>query len=254
MQTQLRGSSRQLEWANQIRENLRRKYPNLNLDFQFAPQYIAIRDMSESQIKTFVREHSPIEYSPFSSTYPKFGREDAIATLAVIDKIWVMDTETSGLSKTSEIVDICFIDNLTGKSVLSTLLRPDDIPAFVKSKAAGINKISARELESAPTFLEMHAHITQLLEERPIATYNADYDSKMLERTYYKYDITCPRITAICLMKLISAYLNISDWLSLDEAITLFKIKAVRGLDRHSAAFDAYMANRLLSTLKRFES
>jgi DNA polymerase III epsilon subunit-like protein len=134
-----------------------------------------------------------------------------------------------------------------------TLLRPEDIDAFTKGKAAQVNKISANDLWSAPTFLELHDQITGLIKERPIVAFNVDFDGRMLERTYYKYGVECPRINGICIMRLLSAYLNISDYLNLDEAIILFNIRPVRGLDRHSAAFDCYMTYKLLTTLKKLE-
>lgn len=121
----------------------------------------------------------------------------------------VIDTETTGLGDDAEICEFAAIDG-RGNVLINTLVKPSKpIPA----DATEIHGITNAMVETAPTWLEVEGMILGLLNSRPVAIYNADYDIRVLKQTYvlaraheieitasHKADIAFKDIDAHCIM------------------------------------------------------
>ncbi|WP_435607074.1 3'-5' exonuclease [Streptomyces ardesiacus] len=96
--------------------------------------------------------------------------------LADPDGYVVLDTETTGLTATSRIVEIA-VTTVSGTVLLDTLLNPGEpIPA----QATAVHGISDTMVQDAPTFSEILPRLTEALAGRRIVIYNRAYDTGRL--------------------------------------------------------------------------
>ncbi|HET9016840.1 MAG TPA: 3'-5' exonuclease [Thermomicrobiaceae bacterium] len=100
----------------------------------------------------------------------------AIATTRRPDVAY-LDTETTGLDGTAEIVDIAVVDN-AGRVLLDTLVRPGrPIPA----DATRIHHITDQMVAAAPSWPEVYRALAGILRRYPcVVVYNAPFDARMI--------------------------------------------------------------------------
>ena len=97
----------------------------------------------------------------------------------------ILDTETTGLDDSAEIVEISIIDQ-NGSVVLDTLVKPlNPIPAEVTA----IHGITNDMVANAPTWASIHDRVLAILTSKPLVIYNADYDLRMLAQTAELYGL-----------------------------------------------------------------
>jgi len=97
----------------------------------------------------------------------------------------IFDTETTGLGRTAEIVQIGIVDN-HGHAVMNQLLRPQ---GPIDPGASRIHGITDEQVSDAPTFPEVYDSLRAIMANRIIVAYNADFDRKMLYQTCMRYDL-----------------------------------------------------------------
>jgi DNA polymerase III subunit epsilon len=89
---------------------------------------------------------------------------------------WVLlDTETTGLYD-AEIVEIAIVNPL-GEPLLNTLIKPT-IP--IPEDAAEIHGITDEMVATAPSFPDVSPRIVEVLNDKRILIYNAEFDIKIL--------------------------------------------------------------------------
>lgn len=94
-------------------------------------------------------------------------------------KFVILDTETTGLDRTAEIVEIAVIDP-DGKTLLSTFVKPArPIPA----DATRIHGITDVMVEKAPNFALVVPALVEILTGTNVIVYNATYDRKLLHQS-----------------------------------------------------------------------
>ncbi|HVI39988.1 MAG TPA: 3'-5' exonuclease [Anaerovoracaceae bacterium] len=97
----------------------------------------------------------------------------------------ILDTETTGLDSTAEIVEITVIDS-KGQVLLDTLVKPvKPIPY----QATAIHGITNEMVANAPTYDEVHPKLIALLKQFPCYIYNKGYDTKLIKQSAQLYDI-----------------------------------------------------------------
>ena len=102
------------------------------------------------------------------------------------DDFLVLDTETTGLNNTAEIVQIAIIDS-QDHVLLDTLVKPvRRIPYDV----IRIHGISNESVHGAPTWAEISPTVTELLQDRDLIVYNADFDHRMLVQSTALADLS----------------------------------------------------------------
>jgi DNA polymerase-3 subunit epsilon len=88
----------------------------------------------------------------------------------------VLDTETTGLRRPAEIIDIAII-NPKGGIILDTLLKPKGpIPGIVTS----IHGLTAEICANGPTWPQLKPEILAAIKGKDILVYNAKYDRHMM--------------------------------------------------------------------------
>jgi DNA polymerase-3 subunit epsilon len=89
-----------------------------------------------------------------------------------------VDTETTGLDVTAEIVDLAIVDGVGGL-LFETLVRPDGpIPA----DATNLHGIDDGMVAGAPRWHDVYPHVAGLLAGRTVVVYNADFDFRMVNQ------------------------------------------------------------------------
>lgn len=100
----------------------------------------------------------------------------------------ILDTETTGLNKSAEIVEIGIIDKDTGAVVFESLVRPF---APIPDDATAIHGITNAMVENAPTWAEIHEQVQAVLNScSRLYIYNSGYDIRLLMQTAALYDLT----------------------------------------------------------------
>ena len=137
-------------------------------------------------------------------------RADAIKTARSIlnQKPVYLDTETTGLERSDEIVEIALID-FDGSVLLETLVRPKISIPF---GATRVHHITDDMVAGAPTWPEVWPQIGALLSGRLTAIYNEEFDIKLMKQTTEKNRIpwSAPYLATTCIMQLYARYFG--DW------------------------------------------
>ena len=96
---------------------------------------------------------------------------------------YVLDTETTGLSATDEIVQIGIVDG-DGATVFNQLIKPT-IP--IPGAASAIHGIYARDVADAPSYKAVYIRLSTLLAGQLVVAYNMDFDWRMIQQTGARY-------------------------------------------------------------------
>ena len=108
----------------------------------------------------------------------------------------ILDTETTGLDNTAEIVEISIIDQ-QGNVVFDSLVKPKNpIPAG----ATAIHGITNDMVSTAPTWAEIHDTVCQIVNSKPLAIYNEEYDMRLMAQTAALYGLQPVTADAYCAM------------------------------------------------------
>lgn len=161
---------------------------------------------------------------------------------------YVFDTETTGIDKKAEIVQIAVIDK-EGRTVIESLVRPT---RPCPPEVTRIHGISNEMLRDAPTLDDIYISLSSKLAASTLIAYNMDFDWRMLQQSVAVYGL--PMFAGIrkhCAMleyaRFYGAY-NLRQrsyaWQKLGLACTQQKIR-VDG-KAHSALADARMTLALV--------
>jgi len=101
---------------------------------------------------------------------------DQLREIVARNNFVVLDTETTGLKRPAEIIDIGMFDH-TGLPLMNVLIKPHEpISAFITS----ITGIDNDAVASFPTWPEVKPDVMSLLASKEVLTYNAVFDRHML--------------------------------------------------------------------------
>ena len=115
-----------------------------------------------------------------------------------------LDTETTGLDNSAEIIEISIIDH-TGTVLLDSLIKPlKPIP----TAATAIHHITNEMVQTAPTWPVLWPTIRNHLVGSLIGIYNSDFDIKMIRQTHQKYQPWRENLQNFCIMKLFAQFIG----------------------------------------------
>lgn len=146
-------------------------------------------------------------------------------TMVADPDVVYLDTETTGLGSTDQIIDIAVIDG-QDRVLLDTLVRPTcPIPAA----SSAIHGLYVHHLAGAPTWADVYHALLPVLDGRRVVIYNADYDSRMLDQCCRMARVPLPRCRWECAMRAYAEYAGQRDrhgnhyrWHKLDRAAASF--------------------------------
>ena len=108
-------------------------------------------------------------------------REDAIAKARTLLKgnPLVIDTESTGIGKEDQIIEIALVD-LDGEVVFESLVRPS---IAIHPDAQAIHQILPEELAEAPTFSEIVPQLRKVIGDKALVAFNYEFDIRMIRQS-----------------------------------------------------------------------
>jgi DNA polymerase-3 subunit epsilon len=165
-----------------------------------------------------------------------------------------LDTETTGLGTSDEIIEIALVDH-KGNIFFQSLVHPS---ISIPMEATWINNITNEMVQNAPSWQQIWPDVEALLKGKIVVIYNSEFDVRMMTQTHRACQMIWKKtFTPVCLMKLYAAYLG--DWNSYRNDfrfVTLEKAGQQCGIqipNSHRAVDDTLLAHALLQYLASLE-
>lgn len=204
--------------------------------------------------ESYSESHAAVTTStplPFASPSDGDRRRSRAAAIAWANEVTsrsdvvYLDTETTGIDGRAEIVEIAVID-CDGNPLLDTLVRPDGL---IPREVIRIHGIDNTMVEDAPRWTEVYPALLDLLRERPVIVYNADFDHRLVNQMNRRCGYPPRSDRWHCAMRQYAAFATEWHarygnyrWHKLDVALTRF---GHTGANNHRAHGDA-LACRLV--------
>lgn len=178
---------------------------------------------------------------------PNRQRIVEIAQARLKENIIYLDTETTGIDRNAEIVEIAIIDQ-SGNSLFQSLVRPS-IP--IPQEASKIHGITDEMVQTSLSWPALWPSVRPYLLGQIIAGYNIDYDLRLMQQSYERYRLPWrDHFSSLDIMQLFSAYYGEWDaarqklrWFRLEEAGRLLGISLPNS---HRALDDTLLARAVL--------
>lgn len=159
-----------------------------------------------------------------------------------------LDTETTGLGRWDQIVDLALID-YDGVILIDTLVQPTKP---IDPGAEAIHGISNEAVADAPPFSEVACELSRLTEDRLVLIYNATFDLRLLAQSAGAWQVNLPIIIyASCVMEVYAKFYG--EWNRYHSNYTWqSQAKAARQLgldvpaDLHRALADAQLCRLIV--------
>ncbi|QWI25661.1 3'-5' exonuclease (plasmid) [Bacillus mycoides] len=127
----------------------------------------------------------------------------------------ILDTQTTGLNSTDQIIEIAVID-LDGKTLLNTLVKPT---ILIPDNITMIHGITDEMTKKGRTWFSVYNELCDIVSNKTLLIYNAEFDLSMLSYTCYAHDIPSSSFKAECIMDLYATYIGSRRPHSLENAI-----------------------------------
>lgn len=141
---------------------------------------------------------------------PLSPKQAAILTAreVLVQRPLFLDTETTGLDNTAEIVEIGIVDH-DGAILFESLVRPaHPIPA----EAIAVHHITNQMVQVAKPWPVLWPAIRGLILNRVIAVYNAEYDLRVIQNSLTQYGLSWKdNLKTFCVMKLYAQFKGVWD-------------------------------------------
>ncbi|NTU75704.1 MAG: 3'-5' exonuclease [Anaerolineaceae bacterium] len=173
-----------------------------------------------------------------------------LAKSIVAQKPVYLDTETTGVERDDEIVEIAIVE-WDGSVLYESYVRPSrPIPA----QATRIHGIKDADVQGAKPWPVLWQSIRNLMVGRLLATYNSDFDLRMMQQSQARYRLPWREtFNAIDIMKVYADYKGVWDpnrrsmrYFKLEEAGAFFNINIPNA---HRAAADTLLARAVLHSI-----
>ena len=204
--------------------------------------------------------HSTNSTHNIAYTTPMNHSQTRTAAISRAQTLWArqplfLDTETTGLHATAEIVEICILDQ-ADQVLLDSLVKPrHSIPAGVTR----IHGISNAMVRNAPTWLEIWPTVQGILAGRSVGIYNAEFDLRMMQQSHRQSGLAWQPIGAhaFCIMDLYARFYgamntkrNTHRWQSLANA---GRQCAIALPNAHRARADTLLARAILQYVASYQ-
>ncbi len=97
----------------------------------------------------------------------------------------ILDTETTGLGDEDQLIELAIIND-KGNTLHDARYRPT---VAISSGAANVHGITADALKDKPTFDQDAKLVKDLLQNKTVVIFNAEYDIKILRSTYRAFGL-----------------------------------------------------------------
>ena len=107
--------------------------------------------------------------------------------------VLILDTETTGLDKAAEVIEVAVIDTL-GQPVFEALCLPQSTVEIPRA-ASAIHGLTRKYLEEngARPWPQVHEELVEVLKPaKTVLAYNVEFDKRLLEQTSRRYRLQFP--------------------------------------------------------------
>ena len=127
-----------------------------------------------------------------------------------------LDTETTGLHNSAEIIEISIIDS-DGNVLFESLIKPR---LSIPLDAVLIHGITNADVQDAPTWLHIWPQVESILLNRLVGVYNVEFDLRMMQQSHRANGLPwrLPPTKFFCIMRLYAEYGGYMKWQSLEDA------------------------------------
>lgn len=162
-----------------------------------------------------------------------------------------LDTETTGLGPSDEIVEISILDS-EGEILTDTLVKPT---RSIPRDAHAVHGITDAMVATAPTWQVIWPEIEPHLTQTDVAIFNADFDMRLMRQSHTAHDMawSLPEDRVFCIMRIYAAFYgewdfarNAYRWQSLDRARGQLMLPFP---NTHRAKDDALLARSVLHAI-----
>ena len=168
----------------------------------------------------------------------------------------VLDTETTGLDNSAEIVQIGIV-TLEGETLFNSLIKPARARRW--PEAQRVHGIAPADVIDAPAMGEVAEALRGIMHGRPVAIYNAKFDSRMLWQSINAHEAGdsyawMQNQEWACVMEAYAAYWGRPGrygsyrWQKLGDAC---RQQGVRVVAAHDALGDARLTAALIRAVER---
>ncbi len=159
-----------------------------------------------------------------------------------------LDTETTGLEKSSEIIEICIIDD-NAQVLYESLVKPI---AKIPTDAMFIHGITNDMVKDAPAWFNVWPKVEASIAGRQVGIYNSDFDLRLIQQTHTRYHMrwVLNDTTPFCIMKLYAQFYG--QWNRAYGNYRYFSLETARQQcniplpNSHRALDDALLARAVL--------
>jgi len=159
----------------------------------------------------------------------------------------VLDTETTGLGAKAEVIEIAIVDK-SGTVLLDTLVKPK---GRISAESIAIHGISRKMVSDAPPWSEVARKFENIVRDRMIIAYNAEFDFRLIGQTYERNGINNNAFRGVCAMLAYSDYRGGSKKHKLTDACDH---EGVSFPKQHRAVADAEATRRLVLAMSERDS
>ena len=125
---------------------------------------------------------------------PRF--ESALSNFTLDENSVILDTETTGISQTCQLIEICILD-FQGNVLLDERVKPS---VKVSKGARDVHGIKDRHLKNCRSWPEVYKDYVEITSGKNIIVYNVAYDRRIIKQTCQAYGLTMKRRKWHCLM------------------------------------------------------
>lgn len=164
-----------------------------------------------------------------------------------------LDTETTGMQRFSEIIEISVVDE-HGQTLFHSLVNPT---TEIEPMASAVHGLTRRDVKDAPRYPDIHQVLMCYMHNRVVIAYNASFDIRLLKQTADCYELAFPNLHVGCLMYAYAKYRE--EYVELTNGQRRCKIHRLEEAIRvecldlpplHRAERDAYCVQRLFQAIK----
>lgn len=147
-----------------------------------------------------------------------------------LDRLVILDTETTGVGDDDEIIDIALLDG-NGRTLYNSLVSAT-IP--ISKRAEDIHGITNRMLVDAPSWKEVYKDIHPLLEDKIVLIYNSQFDIGKMKFLCQKYKLPFFNFEEVCMRLLFHDLLQTDRFFVSLQKLVSFPI-GKRAIDKCNA-------------------
>jgi DNA polymerase-3 subunit epsilon len=158
-----------------------------------------------------------------------------------------IDTETTGISQSDEIIEIAIVDN-SGQVIYESFVRPGQP---IPPDATRVNHITDDMVQGKPTWPAIWPTVRSFVFGKIICAYNAKFDMRMMQQSLVKYGMPWKEnLKSFCVMELYARFRG--DFDPNRRAYRIYSLDNARiqcGIslpNSHRAAADTLLARELL--------